>query len=154
MNPLLHIIKNIIINLPRNQTISKNLKKSKSCTKKNKGSRCLCGGQIGQRNGAACRGLRCNTGGLRIEGARGLGEPGHCFKSFYPEYGGVGAPPGSGWETIRSTKYAFVARRADGTLFGWGGGSEEVDAGAGSLDRCMRDPEGARELGHWAGCRD
>ena len=51
MNPLLHIIKNIIINLPRNQTISKNLKKSKSCTKKNKGSRCLCGGQIGQRNG-------------------------------------------------------------------------------------------------------
>ena len=47
--------KNIIINLPRNQTIYKNLKKSKSCTRKNnKGGRCSCskcGGQIGQRNG-------------------------------------------------------------------------------------------------------
>ena len=35
-------------------------------------------------------------------------------------------------------------------LFGWGGGPEEVDAGAGLLDRWMMDPEGARELG-WAG---
>jgi len=35
-------------------------------------------------------------------------------------------------------------------LVGWGGGSEEVDAGVSLLDRCGRDPEGARELG-WAG---
>ena len=40
--------------------------------------------------------------------------------------------------------------RSAGWLFGWGGGSEEVDAGVSSLDRCVRDPEGARELG-WAG---
>ena len=40
--------------------------------------------------------------------------------------------------------------RSAGWLFGWGGGSEEVDAGVSLLDRCVRDPEGARELG-WAG---
>ena len=49
--------KKIIINLPKNQSITKNKSctKSKSCTKKkNKGIRCSCskcGGQIGQRNG-------------------------------------------------------------------------------------------------------
>ena len=41
-----------------------------------------------------------------------------------------------------------------GVVSGRGDGSEEVDSGVSFLDRCVRDPEGARELGHWAGCRD
>jgi alpha-tubulin suppressor-like RCC1 family protein len=35
-------------------------------------------------------------------------------------YGGTGAPAGSGYTKIYSTKYAFAALKADGTITAWG----------------------------------
>ena len=57
-----------------------------------------------------------------------------------------------GWDSDAGAERA-VRRRVVGSVgvvSGRGEGLEEVDAGVSFLDRCVRDPEGARELG-WAG---
>ena len=57
-----------------------------------------------------------------------------------------------GWDSDAGAE-RVVRRRVVGSVgvvSGRGDGSEEVDAGVSLLDRCVRDPEGARELG-WAG---
>jgi hypothetical protein len=36
------------------------------------------------------------------------------------DYGGIGAPTDSGYTKIYSSKYAFAALKADGSIKGWG----------------------------------
>ena len=57
-----------------------------------------------------------------------------------------------GWDSDAGAERA-VRRRVVGSVgvvSGRGGGSEEADTGVSLPGRCVRDPEGARELG-WAG---